>query len=276
MGGGQPRFDKFVGNQPAQTDNQQGRHSGEEIVVERVEDYSRVDKLGPGLGNPLQHGVNCRGDEIGREPAGDAGEGGGDARQGVAPRGEEDHPTQGYYQDISGIGGGMADNADQDDHGREQPARRDRQHGPQRAVNKAGVLRHPYAQHCHEHHPDGVEVGKSAHHIGKKRGHGLAGQLVDDLYRLAGSRVCGAEMQVGKQPGERPGYQQQAHKQHGRIRQPVAGALDYCQGALRKRVAWFRLHGKFPIVIHARDCNPTLPCGKHPRVAAPVSGKKWR
>ena len=118
---GQARLDQPVSEGPGDSQHQQGGRSREDVVAKHGDIHRRIKQMRRALGEALQQGLQRAGeDEVGGIPPGDAGEGGGDARQRMAPGGIEDNAPQRRHQHIAGIRRVGTGDAHQDDHGREQ------------------------------------------------------------------------------------------------------------------------------------------------------------
>ena len=147
----QPRLDDAIGDEPAQQDDEDARRAGEAPVAERVHHASRIEELRRLLGETLEQWIDPRGDEVRREAAGHPGEGAGDAGERMASRGAEDDAAERDHQDVAGVGRGVAHHRDQQQHGSEQAARRDREHRAQSGADEADVLGDADAEHRHQH-----------------------------------------------------------------------------------------------------------------------------
>ena len=228
----QPRLDDAVGQVPADADDEERRDGGEPEVAKGVDHPLGVEDLGRLLGEPLQQGVDARGDEVGREPARDPREGGRDAGQRMPPRCVEDDPAQGDDEHVAGVGRGVADDGGQDEHRGQQARRRPAQDQLEAGVDEAGLLGHPDPEQRHQHHPQRREPGEGGHELHQERGEGGARQLVGDSQRLAAARVDLGELDRGQDRRRDPRQHQQQQEQDGRVRQPVADGLDGVQGAV--------------------------------------------
>ena len=71
---------------------------------------------------PCEQRVEAGGQEVAAEAAGDAGERRRDARQRVAAGRVEDHAAERDHQHVARVGRRVADDRDQEQHRREQPA----------------------------------------------------------------------------------------------------------------------------------------------------------
>ena len=230
------RLDNLLGDKPAHADDQQGRSAGEDDIAQGVDHVVRVEQLGCGLGEPLKQRIPAGGQEVGGKPAGNPGKGRGNPRQRVTTRRMEDDAANGDHQHIARIGGGMADDGHQDQHGGQKARRRHLEQLLEPGVDETGLLSHPDPQHGHQHDAKGSKPGERGDHAGEKVRQPCPGQQVVDDHGLSGAGIDQIEGELGAYPGADPDDQQGIEEEHGGIRQLVARLLHPVQKAVQPAV----------------------------------------
>ena len=137
----------------------------------------------------------------------------------------ENDAAQWNNEHIACVGSGMADNADDDDHRRQQPICGYIEQSSQRGVDKAGVFGNADSQHRNQDNTDRMKVREVGDHDREKLGDRRARQQVHDDQGFAGAGIDDVERHVGQQPRQDPDEEQQRYEQHCRVGKLVTYAF---------------------------------------------------
>jgi hypothetical protein len=133
----------------------------------------------------------------------------------------EDHCAERNHQHVTRIHRGVTDNADQDQHWRQQPPGGDRKHGAQGAIDEARRVGNADTEHCHQHHAERMEPDEGGHQVAEEGRQAFGRQQVDDRNGRCRARIDCAELDDGQQGRQQSRGQEKDQEEDGRIRQPI-------------------------------------------------------
>ena len=178
LGAGEPRFDHFVRQVPAESDDQERRDRREKVIIQRVDFDGRVQELRAGLGQALQQRIQRGRHEVGREAAGHARKRTRNTGERVTARGEKDDAAQRDDENVARVDRRVADDTDENHHRRQQFLRRDVEQCADARRDEARILGDADAEHGDEHGTDRAEGHERVHHAGEPRRECVTGQQV--------------------------------------------------------------------------------------------------
>lgn len=260
--------------------DQKTRRAGEPEITQGIHFARGVDELRRRLGKTPQEGIEGSGHETGAQAARDAGKRRRDPRERMPARRIEDHAPERDQQDMPRVARRMADDADADEHGRQQPARREVEQPLDECIDESRVLRDAEAQKSDQDQAEGWEIDEGLDHFAEKGHERLAGQLIFDLnrlLRLARSFRPGIFLAKGDRrqaSRSHPGYNKSQQKQRRRIGQLVAEPLDRVERALGPGPSHGRLRFRLAVVFLGHRPSPRSTTGVSIAKGLPISGPR--
>ena len=182
-------------------------------------------------------------DEVSRETAGDAREGGGQSGHRVASVGHKHQRADRDEHDIARVGGDVGHDAEKDDDRRDEAARGDRHGALEDRRNVTAGFRDADAEHRDEHDAEGREAGEVLYGRGEHIDDALLVEQTDGGDRLHFNRVCGAvdkfagggDAHSREYRGEKRRHGGEDRKERDRVRQFVADALNSIEKTVEQR-----------------------------------------
>ncbi len=195
-------------------------------------------------------------DEVRRETAGDAREGGGQSGHRVTPVSHKHQRADRDKHDVARVGGDVGHDAEENDDRRDEAARGDRHGALEDRRNVTAGFRDADAKHRYKHNAEGREAGEVLYGRGEHIDDALLVEQADGGDRLHLHRVCGAvdkfagggDAHRREYRGKKRRHGGEYRKERDRMRQFVADTLNSIEKTVEQRnlLLCFGCHYKIP------------------------------
>ena len=206
----------------------------------------------------------------GREAAGKAGEGAGDARERMAAGAVEHQGGERHQDDVHGVAREMAENGDDDDGGRERGGRDVAHQLAKKHMNEARAFGNADAERRDERDAERREAHEVLDRIDDQLEKVLGREHVHDTDHVARGRVLVVKRNVGKRARDHERDDECPDEEHRDVRQLVAGRLNHVQEAVEashvrgclSHFVWFVRMESGPLALGRRSHCTKIRIGK--------------